>query len=850
MSIANDLLEINIEDELRNAYLDYAMSVIVGRALPDVRDGLKPVQRRVLYAMNEMGLTPGAAYKKCAGIVGEVMGNYHPHGDASIYDTLVRMAQPFNARYPLVQGQGNFGSVEGDGAAAMRYTEARLSPLALEMLADIDFDTVDFVPNYDNSKMQPSVLPGRFPNLLANGSTGIAVGMATNIPPHNLREVCDAVMLLIDNPNAGVEELMTAIKGPDFPSYGMILGARGIRDAYTTGRGTVVMQGKFEIEELAGGKFSIVITELPYQVNPSTLITQIADMVKDKKLPEITDIQNHSDRHGMRLYIELRRDSYPRKVVNYLLKHTPLRTNFSVNIVGLVDDGPRLLGLQDLLRSYLEHRQEVIVRRSNYELDRKRQRAHILEGLRIAIDFLDEVIQLIRASRSPEVARDGLMTRFGLSSAQAQAILDMMLRSLTGLEREKIEGEYRDVAMRIAYLEDLLCTPAKILAIVRQEMKDLRDKFGDDRRTKIIPLEADEIGEEDTIPVEQMVLTITRDNYIKRVPIDTYREQRRAGRGIIAMSTKEEDTVEHIFVATTHHRILFFTNKGKVYRLKTYEVPQSSRTSMGTNIINLIGIEPGEQITAAMPLAKEHEPGYVIMCTEKGVIKRTDLDALDEPRRGGLIAINLQDDDELKWVAHTDGARDVMIITRNGLTNRFEESDVRSMGRTAAGVRGIRLQGNDRVVSMVIVRDDAQLLCITHKGQGKRTPFTEYTRHHRGGKGVLTFRITDKSGPVVGAKAVTSEDKMLIVTEQGIIIRVKVGEISETKGRVTQGVKLINLESGDKVSTIALVPEKPAREEIPTAAPAPAGSPGGDGASAAEDEDNEEVEEVEELELE
>ena len=815
MSIANDLISINIEEELRNAYLDYAMSVIVSRALPDVRDGLKPVQRRVLYAMNEMGLTPGAAFKKCAGVVGEVMGNYHPHGDASIYDTLVRMAQPFNARYPLVEGQGNFGSLEGDGAAAMRYTEARMSHLALEMLADIDSDTVDFVPNYDNSRMQPSVLPGRFPNLLANGCAGIAVGMATNIPPHNLRELCDAVMLLIENPNAGVAEIMTVLKGPDFPGHGLIIGTKGIKEAYETGRGQIVMQGKFEIEEVAGGKYGIVITELPFQVNPKLLIEQIAQMVKDKKLPEVCDLANHSDRHGMRLYIELRKDSYPRKVANYLLKHTPLRTNFNVNMVGLVDSTPRLLSLPELLRYFIQHRNEVVIRRTNYELDRRRHRAHILEGLRIAIDFLDEVIQLIRSSRSPEIARDGLMTRFGLSSAQAQAILDMQLRSLTGLEREKVEAEYRDVAMRIGYLEDLLCDPIKVLAVIRQEMKDLRDKFGDDRRTKIIPMEANEIGEEDTIPVEQMVVTITRDNYIKRVPVDTYREQRRAGRGIIAMSTKEEDTVEHIFVATTHHRILFFTNKGKVYRLKTYEVPQASRTAMGTNIINLIGIEPGETITAAVPLAKAHEPGYLVMCTERGVIKKTDLNSLDEPRRGGLIAINLQEDDQLKWVAHTDGSREIMIITTNGLTNRFHEKEVRSMGRTAGGVKGIELQGDDVVVSMLVVRDDYELLCVTLRGQGKRTSFREYSTHHRGGKGMLTFRITEKTGKVVSARAVTAEDKMLIVTEQGIVIRVRIGEISKT-GRATQGVKLINLEEGDRLSTVALVPEKPARDQETT----------------------------------
>lgn len=818
MSIAHELIQLNIEEELRNAYLDYAMSVIVSRALPDVRDGLKPVQRRILYAMNQMNLTPGAAFKKCAGVVGDVMGNYHPHGDASIYDTLVRMAQPFNARYPMIEGQGNFGSVEGDSAAAMRYTEARMSPIAMEMLADIDSNTVDYVPNYDSSKMQPSVLPGRFPNLLANGCAGIAVGMATNIPPHNLRELCDAISIFIDNPNAGVEELMTVLKGPDFPSYGMIIGTKGIRDAYETGRGQIVMQGKFEIEEVPGGKHAIIITELPYQVNPKLLIEQIAEMVKDKKLPEVCDLMNHSDKRGMRLYIELRRDSYPRKVLNYLLKHTPLRTNFNVNIVGLVKSRPLTLTLPDLIHNFVEHRREVTIRRTNHELDRRRQRAHILEGLRIAIDFLDEVIRLIRSSRNPEVARDGLMTQFGLSSAQAQAILDMMLRSLTGLERDKVEAEYRDVSLRIAYLEDLLCDPAKISAVIRQEMKDLRDKFGDDRRTKIVPMEANEIGEEDTIPVEQMILTLTRDNYIKRVPIDTYREQRRAGRGIIAMSTKEEDTVEHIFVTTTHHRILFFTNKGKVYRLKTYEVPQASRTAMGTNIINLIGIEPGEQITAAVPLAKAHEPGYLIMCTKNGVIKKTDISSLDDPRRGGLIAIGLQDDDELKWVAHTDGNREIMIITQNGLSNRFHEKDVRSMGRTAGGVRGIRLQGNDMVVSMVVVRDDSELLCITLRGQGKRTPFKEYTAHSRGGKGVLTFRITDKGGPVVGARAVTADDKMLIVTEQGIIIRVRVGEISKT-GRATQGVKLINLDESDQVSTIALVPDKPSRDDVTEDAP-------------------------------
>lgn len=802
--IAREIIPVNIEDELKRSYLGYAVSMIIARALPDVRDGLKPVQRRILMAMNDLNLTPNAHYRKSAKIAGDTSGNYHPHGEQIIYPTMVRMAQDFNARYPLIDGQGNMGSIDGDPPAAMRYTEMRMSQFAMEMLEDLDKDTVDWQPNYDQTRNEPLVLPAKFPNLLCNGSAGIAVGMATNIPPHNLSEVVDATIHLIDHPDATVSDLTQYIKGPDFPTGGLILGTRGIQQAYETGRGQITMQAQATIEPQESGKTQIVITELPYQVNKARLIENIAELVKNKKVDGITGLDDFSDRTGMRVVIELRRDAHPRRVLNYLLKHTALRCNFGVIMLALVDGTPRVLNLKQIISLYIEHRKEIIVRRTRFDLEKAKSRAHILEGLRIALQYLDEIIKIIRESPSAEVARTTMMSRFGLSQVQAEAILNMLLRQLTGLERDKIENEYRELLRHIAFLEDILANPQRVLEIIKQELKALKDKLGDDRRTRIIPMEAEEIGEEDTIPEEETIVTITRDGYIKRVPIDTYRTQRRGGKGIIAANSKEEDKLEHVFVATTHHYILFFTDKGRVYRLKAYEVPQTSRQAMGTAIINLIQIEPGESITATVPVKEIGGDGYLVMATKMGEVKRTALSDFHYIRTNGLRAFDLEEGDELRWVRLTSGNDDLLIVTRHGMSIRFSENDLRVASRASGGVRGISLAEGDSVVSMDVCRDGCDVLVVTEKGFGKRTPVKEYRRQSRGGKGIKTLNITEKNGCVVSSHIVCSEDRAIILTTNGIAIRLKLSEV-RCCGRSTIGVKMINLNEGDLVASVAIV---------------------------------------------
>ena len=801
---------IDISDEMRTSYLGYAMSTIVSRALPDVRDGLKPVQRRILYAMRELGLSPNSRHLKSAKVVGECMGNYHPHGDQALYGTMVRMAQPFSLRYPLIDGQGNFGSVDDDPPAAMRYTECRLTPLAMEMMEDIEKDTVNFVPTYDNERREPSILPGKFPNLICNGGSGIAVGMATNLPPHNLSEVCDAANYLLDHPEASMEELMRFIPGPDFPTAGLILGSKGIKSAYATGRGAVTMQAKTSIEPMDGGKSAIVVTELPYQVVKSKLIEQIADLVKVKKVEGITAIHDFSDKSGMRMVIELRRDVMPQKVLNYLLKHTPLRLNFGVILLSLVDNGrgPRTLPLKGLLAEYLEHRRIIITRRTRFELNRAKARAHILEGLQIAVQFLDEVIQLIRASNTTEVARARLIERFTFSGIQADNILSMQLRQLTGLEQEKIENEYRDLLKEVARLEDILNDPKRVAAIIKADLKYLKDKFGDDRRSRIIPSEAEEINIEDLIADEEMLITITKDGYVKRLDMDTFPSQRRGGKGRIAGKTKEEDSFEHFFKASTHDYILFFTDRGRVYRLKAYDVPQTSRQAMGTAIVNLIQIQPDERITATLPVRDlRSAEGCLFMASVRGEVKRTRISEFANLRANGLITFDLNPNDALKWVKHTTGDQQVILTTIKGMAIRFTESDVRASGRASGGVRGITLQGeDDHVVAMDLVSDESELLAVSENGYGKRTPMSQYRSQSRGGKGIKTMDLTDKTGPLMDALVLArdaSENlRLLLVTEQGIAIRMKVGEIRQTQSRSTQGVRLINLADGDRVRTV------------------------------------------------
>ncbi|USG65817.1 DNA gyrase subunit A [Brevibacillus ruminantium] len=802
--------KVDISHEMKESFLSYAMSVIVSRALPDVRDGLKPVHRRILYAMHDMGLTPDKGFRKSANVVGEVMANYHPHGDSAIYETMVRMAQDFNMRYLLVEGQGNFGSVDGDPAAAMRYTESRMSKLALELLRDIDKETVNFAPNYDGRKEEPLVLPSRFPNLLVNGSTGIAVGMATNIPPHNLTEVIDGVVAMIDNPNITLHEIMKIIKGPDFPTSGEILGYSGIRRAYETGRGSIIMRAKTMIEE-ERGKPRIIVTELPYQVNKARLVEKIAELVREKKLDGITDLRDESDRKGMRIVIELRRDVVPKVVLNNLFKYTQMQSTFGVNMLALVDNRPRVLNLRDMLYYYLQHQREIIRRRTEYDLRQAEARAHILEGLRIALDHIDEIISLIRASQTTEEAREGLITQYGLSYEQAQAILDMRLQRLTGLEREKIENEYQELMAKIAELRAILADENKIYAIVREELEEIKEKFGDDRRT-IITFDEESIEDADLIPEEDVVITLTHDGYIKRLPVATYRSQKRGGRGIQGIGTKDDDFVEHLYITNSHDHIMFFTSKGKVYRLKGYEIPDLSRTAKGTPIINLIQIEKGERVSAVIPVKEFSEDSYLFFGTKKGIIKKTDLAAYANIRRGGLFAVNLREDDELIAVRLTDGNQEIIIGTRNGMSVRFKESDVRTMGRSATGVKGISLDDDDDVIDLDVIKPNAEVLIVTANGYGKRTPVDEYRIQSRGGKGIKTHNVTERSGHVVGLKVVEPEEDLMIITTSGIIIRTEMKGIS-VMGRYTQGVKLIRLSENEQVGSVAKVPPSDDEDE-------------------------------------
>lgn len=800
--IRSQIKERDIGSEMRESFMDYAMSVIVSRALPDVRDGLKPVHRRILYAMSELGMSPDKPYKKSARIVGEVIGKYHPHGDSAVYETMVRLAQDFSLRYMLVDGHGNFGSIDGDMAAAMRYTEARLSKIAMEMLRDIQKETIDFVPNYDGEEQEPVVLPARFPSLLVNGMTGIAVGMATNIPPHNLGEVIDGLQQMIENPDITSNELMQSIKGPDFPTGGYILGREGIRQAYATGRGSVTMRAKAEIED-NNGKARIIVNELPYQVNKAKLIAHIAELVREKKIEGITDLRDESDRNGMRIVIELRKDVNANVVLNNLYKQTAMQSNFGINMLALVNKEPKILNLREVLFHYLEHQKEVIRRRTEYDLRKAEARAHILEGLRIALDHLDEVITLIRASRTTEEARDGLMNRFSLSHDQAQAILDMRLQRLTGLEREKIEEEYAELMKKIAEFKEILANEHLILGIISAELNEVKERFGDERRSEITVGE-DSILDEDLIPQEDVIITITHTGYIKRLPVTTYRSQRRGGKGVIGMDTKDTDFVEHLFVTNTHDYLMFFTDKGKVYRLKAYEIPDLSRTARGTPIINLIQIEQGETVNAVIPV-KDFEPGrYLFFTTKKGIVKKTPLDDYGNIRKVGLIAILLREDDELIGVKLTDGNREVMMGTKQGMSIRFLEKDVRSMGRSSTGVKGIQLDQDDHVIDMDVVSDDQEVLIVTSKGYGKRTPISEYRSQTRGGKGIKTINVTAKNGPVVGLKVVVVEDDLMVITAQGTIIRTSISGIS-SMGRYAQGVRIINIREDDEVATLARV---------------------------------------------
>lgn len=811
--LQSQIKDIDIGKEMRNSFMDYAMSVIVSRALPDVRDGLKPVHRRILYAMSELGMTPDKPYKKSARIVGEVIGKYHPHGDSAVYDTMVRMAQDFSYRCMLVDGHGNFGSVDGDAPAAMRYTEAKLSKIATELLRDIQKETIDFIPNYDGEEREPVVLPSRFPNLLVNGSAGIAVGMATNIPPHNLGEVIDGVLRLIENPDVTPLELMDCIQGPDFPTAGYIIGREGIREAYTTGRGTVKMRAKVEIEE-HNNKARIIVSELPYQVNKASLITKIAELVREKKIEGITDLRDESNREGMRIVIELRRDVNPNIVLNNLYKQTAMQSYFGVNMLALVDGEPRVLNIKDILHHYLLHQQQVIRRRTEYDLKKAEARAHILEGLRIALDHLDEVIKLIRASQTTDIARTGLMTTFGLSEIQANAILDMRLQRLTGLEREKIETEYAELIKKIAEYKLILSDEQLILQIVSAELQEIKSNYGDKdpRRTEILPDE-NEILNEDLIPREEVIVSLTRSGYVKRLPVNTYRLQKRGGRGVIGMDTKDDDFVEHLLSSNTHNYLLFFTDKGKVYRLKAYEIPMLSRTSRGTPIINLININQGETIKAVIQISQFEEEKYLFFITKNGIVKRTPLIEYSNIRKVGIHAIHLREDDDLIAVKMTDGQQQIVMGTQNGMSIRFAETDARTMGRTAAGVKGITLSDGDRVIDADVVSENDDLLIVSAKGLGKRTPMSEYRIQNRGGRGVRTLNITEKSGNCVALKVVRPEEDLLIITASGTIIRVSMQEIS-SKGRYTQGIKLINIRDEDEVGTVAIVEAATDSEDI------------------------------------
>ena len=801
------LIPVYIEDEMKNSYITYAMSVIVGRALPDARDGLKPVHRRILYAMKDLGLEHNKAYKKSARITGEVLGKYHPHGDMAVYDSLVRMVQSFSLRYPLIDGQGNFGSIDGDAAAAMRYTECRMAAISNELLDDIDKGTVDFVPNFDESLEEPTVLPARLPNLLVNGSSGIAVGMATNIPPHNLNEIVDAVIKAIDNPNVSIKDLMKIIKGPDFPTGGIICGLEGIKQAYETGRGLLKLHAKAAMESQKGNKEAIVITEIPYQLNKTKLIENIAALVWDKKIEGISDIRDESDKDGMRIVIDLKRDQNAQVILNQLYKRTQMETTFGVIMLALVDNKPRILNLKEVIHVYIKHREEIVKRRTQFELDKAEKRAHILEGLKIAIEHLTKIIKIIRESKDPKIAKIALMKNFDLSEIQAQSILEMQLQRLTALERGKIEKEYLELIKKIELYKSILKSEKKILEIVKNEALELKKKYGDERRTEIVA-KADEIEIEDLIAEEDMVITISHAGYIKRLPIGSYRKQRRGGTGVTGIDMKEEDFVEHLFVASTHEYILVFTTAGRVHWLKVYEIPQASRAARGKAIVNMLQLSQGEGVSACVRVKSFEKDMFLAMATQNGLIKKTDLMAYANPRKGGIIGITIEKGDELIDVKWTDGKQDIIFATRQGKAIRFPESQVRDMGRGAKGVRGIRLGKKDKVISMEIARKDTTVLTVTSQGFAKRTAIEQYRKQSRGGKGIKNVNVTKKNGEAVGMKNMSDSDELMVMTEKGMIVRCAVKDI-RTTGRSTQGVHIIKLDSGDNVANIAqVVPEE------------------------------------------
>ena len=807
-----NIIKRDIEQEMRTAYIDYAMSVIVSRALPDVRDGLKPVHRRILYAMHEDGITSDKPYRKCANTVGSVLGRYHPHGDSSVYDAMVRMAQDFSMRYPLIDGHGNFGSIDGDGAAAMRYTEARMAKIAEQMLTDIEKNTVDFMPNYDDRLQEPTVLPAKIPTLLINGSSGIAVGMATNIPPHNLTEVINAIVKIIDEDQVSDEDLMQIVKGPDFPTEGIILGREGIKQAYTTGKGKITVRAEAEIEEMSGGKQRIVVRSLPYQVNKAKLIENIASLAKEKRIEGISDLRDESDReHKVRVVIELKRDANAQVVLNQLYKNTQMQDTFGVIMLALVNGEPKILTLRQCLDYYIDHRKTVVLRRTQFDLDKALARAHILEGLKIALDNIDEVINIIRSSYDD--AKERLMERFGLSDIQAQAILDMRLKTLSGLQREKIEEEYEELMKLIAHLRDILNSERLVFEIIKEELLEIKDKYGDERKTKIVAAEG-EIDVEDLIKEEQTVVALTHFGYIKRMPIDTYKSQRRGGKGITGISTREDDFVKQIFTASTHDTILFFSNKGKLYRLRGYEIPEAGRTAKGTAIVNLLRLDNGEKISAVIPISNFAEGKYLLMATKSGLIKKTALGEYHSARKTGLLAITLKEDDELIDVRLTDGEDNVVLVTKRGLSITFNEKDVRPVGRSAQGVIGIRLDDNDDVIGMesIVGGSKSTLLAITENGFGKRTDLEEYRVQNRGGKGVITYKVTPKTGNIVGIRIANSDDDVMMITDTGTIIRLKVEEIS-ILGRATQGVTLMRTNDGGKVVSIETIPREETIEE-------------------------------------
>ena len=823
-------LRINIEDEMRTSYLDYAMSVIVGRALPDVRDGFKPVHRRVLFAMHEAGNAHDKPYKKSARIVGDVMGKYHPHGDAAIYDTLVRLAQDFSMRYPLVDGQGNFGSIDGDPPAAMRYTEVRMARLAEEMLADIEKDTVEFGPNYDGQQKEPLVLPSRFPNLLVNGSSGIAVGMATNIPPHNMGEIVDAIVAQIDNPEISIDALMQHVKGPDFPTAGFICGRAGIVQAYRTGRGIIAMRARAAIEEGKKGKDHIVVTEIPYQVNKTRLIEQIASLVNDKKIDGITDIRDESDRDGIRIVLDLRRDAVPKVILNNLYKHTQMQETFGAIFLAIVNNRPQVLNLKQMIGHFIDHRREVVTRRTAYDLARAEERAHVLEGLKIALDNLDEMVTLIRAAKTPDEARQAMRLRFKLSDVQAQAILDLKLQRLTGLERQKIVDEYAEILKEIARYREILANERLVYALIVEELRAIRKTYADARRTELIA-EAGEIAVEDMIAEEEMVITVSHAGYVKRSPLSTYRSQRRGGKGKIGMTTREEDFVEHLFVASTHAHILIFTTRGRVHWLKVHEIPQIGSAGKGKNIVNFVELSPEEKVSALLTTKDFTEDRFVVFCTRRGIVKKTPLSAYGNPRAGGIIAIGIDAGDELLSAKLTDGKQEIFMATSQGQAIRYSEADARSMGRSAHGVIGMRLRESDSIVEMDALRaPDSTILTVSERGYAKRTEIAEYRLQGRGGSGIINLKVTEKTGPVVQAMEVAGDDQVMVITAYGKIIRTDVRDIS-LLGRPTQGVRLIHLEGDDRVVAVARVAEKD-NDGTEAAGREPGGAPGGPGTEA------------------